>query len=161
VSENEAGTPPDVRGRLGHLAAALSPGERLAAIGALAIPLTFLFPWYGFKLGSPLSSTAIASFGWGHLALLTTGAAALLVVLMPHLGRAIPRPLERGALVITAGVWACVILAYLMADPPDLLVGINAIGGVRLRYGIFAAAAAAIAIVVGGARMRGERPDSP
>ena len=157
MSENETGAPPDVRGRLSQVALALTPGERLAAIGALAIPVTFLFPWYGFKLGSPLSSTAIESFGFGHLALVTTAAAALFVVLMPHIGRTIPRPLEPGALVITAGVWACIILAFLMADPPDLLVGINAIGGVRLRYGIFAAAVGAIAIVVGGVRIRAER----
>jgi hypothetical protein len=157
VSENDAPSPADLRGRLSEVALGLSPGERLAAIGALAIPVTFLFPWYGFKLGSPLSSTAIESFGFGHLALLTTAAAALFVVVIPHFGRAIPRPLERGALVVAAGVWACVILAFLMADPPDLLVGINAIGGVRLRYGIFAAAGAAIAIVVGGVRMRAER----
>ena len=157
MTENPAGAPPDLRGRLANLARALSPGERLAAIGALAIPVTFLFPWYGFKLGSPLSSTAIESFGFGHLALLTTAAAALFVVVARHVARPLPRPLEPGALVITAGVWACIILAFLMADPPDLLVGINAIGGVRLRYGIFAAAAGAIAIVVGGVRMRAER----
>lgn len=126
----------------------------MAALGAVALPGSLLFPWYGFKLGSPLSSTGFESFGFGHAALVLIALAALWVVAAPHLDRPIPRPLERGTLLVVAGAWALALIAYLMADRPDLLAGIATIGGVRLRYGIFVAAAGAGAIIAGGLRLR-------
>lgn len=139
--------------RLGRIALALDRNERLAALGALAIPLSLLFPWYGFKLGSPLSATGFESFNFAHLGLLMTAAAAMAVVLAPHLGIDLPRPLTRAPLLIAAGAWAGVLVAYLMADRPDLLAGIGTIGGVRLRYGVFVAAGGAAAIGLAGLRI--------
>ena len=46
------------------------------------------------------------------------------------------------------------VLAFLVADPPDLLVGTAPIGGVRIRYGVFVAAGGAAAMVIGGLRAR-------
>jgi len=127
----------------------------MAALGALAMPISLLFPWYGFKLGSPISATAIDSFNFAHAALLLTAGAVLYLLLRAD-GRSLPRPLSHGGLLIAAGVWSFVILGYLFADPPDELVDIATIGGVRIRYGAFVAAGAAAAMVIGGLRARQE-----
>jgi hypothetical protein len=132
----------------------LDAGERMAALGALAMPVSLLFPWYGFKLGSPISATAIDSFSFAHAALLVT-AGAVVYLLMTH-DRPLPRPLSVGGLLIAAGVWSLVIIGFLFADPPDELVDIATIGGVRIRYGAFVAAGAAPAILIGGIRARAE-----
>jgi len=138
-----------------ELFARLSGGERTAALGAAAMPVSLLFPWYGFKLGSPISSTAVDSFNFAHAALLLT-AGAVFFLLMRAGVRPLPRPLSVGGLLIAAGVWSVVILAYLFADPPDELVDIATIGGVRIRYGAFVAAGGAAAMVIGGMRARAE-----
>jgi hypothetical protein len=134
---------------LAHLGA----GERMAALGAAAMPLSMLFPWYGFKLGSPLSATALDSFNLAHAALLLT-AGAVIFLLLSERTRSLPRPLDRGALLIVAGAWAAVLVAFLIADPPDELIDIATIGGVKIRYGAFVAAGGAAAIIVGGVRAR-------
>jgi uncharacterized membrane protein YvlD (DUF360 family) len=138
-----------------ELFARLSGGERTAALGAAAMPLSLLFPWYGFKLGSPISATAIDSFNFAHAALLLTAAAV--IYLLMWASRPLPRPLSVDGLLIAAGLWSFVILAYLFADPPDELVDIATIGGVRIRYGAYVAAGAAAAMVIGGIRARADR----
>jgi hypothetical protein len=139
-----------------HLFARLSGGERMAALGAVAMPVSLLFPWYGFRLGSPISATAIDSFSFAHAALLLTAAAVIYLLMRPD-PRPLPRPLSVGGLLIAAGLWSFVILAYLFADPPDELVDIATIGGVRIRYGAFVAAGAAAAMIIGGLRARADR----
>jgi hypothetical protein len=138
-----------------ELLARLSGAERMAALGAAAMPVSLLFPWYGFKLGSPISATAIDSFNFAHAALLLTAASVIYLVVRAET-RGLPRPLSVGGLLIAAGVWSFVILGYLFADPPDELVDIATIGGVRIRYGAFVAAGAAAAMVIGGIRARHE-----
>lgn len=137
-----------------HLAR-LGPGERLAALGAAAMPLSLLFPWYGFKLGSPLSATALDSFNFAHAALLLTAAAAV-ALLATNRGGRLPRPLDEGALLVAAGVWSLVLVGYLFADPPDEIIDVAPIGGVRIRYGAFVAAGGAAAMVIGGLQARHE-----
>ncbi len=112
-----------------------------------------LFPWYGFKLGSPLSATALDSFNFGHLALLITAAAVTFLLAGGRAAR-LPRPLSAGGLLIAAGIWSLVIIGFLIADPPNLLSGTATIGGVRMRYGAFVAIGAAAAMIVGGMRSR-------
>ena len=72
------------------------PGERMAAIGAAAMPVSLLFPWYGFKLGSPLSATALDSFNFAHAALLLT-AAAVIFLLVTNDGRRAAAAAQRAA----------------------------------------------------------------
>jgi hypothetical protein len=112
-----------------------------------------LLPWYGFKLGSPLSATALDSFNLAHAALVLTVAAVLYVIFRAPPMRW-PRPLTEGTLIVTGGAWAVVVLIYLMADPPDLLIDTAPIGGVRLRYGAFVALGGAVAVIAGGMRTR-------
>ena len=133
--------------------ARMGAGERMAALGAAAMPVSMLFPWYGFKLGSPLSATALDSFNFAHAALLLT-AAAVIFLLLSERTEQLPRPLDRGVLLIVAGVWCTLLVAFLIADPPDELIDIATIGGVTIRYGAWVAAGASAAIVVGGLRAR-------
>jgi hypothetical protein len=131
----------------------LPPPARLATVGALAIPGSMLFPWYGIQFGPGLSQTGFDSFGLGELALLLTAGAAILLIGRCATGYSLPRPLTQGALLAIAGVWAVLLVAYLMIDRPNEITGhLN----IHLRYGIFVAMAGAIALLVGGLRLRRE-----
>jgi len=140
--------------------AELSPAEQLGLAGAAALPTSMLFPWYGFKLGSTLSATAFDAFNLAHaVLLLTAGAVGWMLLLRSR--RDWPRPLDDGALLIVAGVWSLLVLAFLVADPPDLIVDTLPIGGVEIRYGMIVALAGAGAMVAAGVRIRRERTASP
>jgi hypothetical protein len=129
----------------------LAPPGRLAAIGALAVPVGMLFPWYGIQFGPGLSQTGFDSFGLGQLALLLTVGSALYLLGRCASGYQPPRPLREGSLLAIAGIWAAVLVGYLMIDRPDEISGHTEI---HLRYGIFVAMAGAIALLVGGLRIR-------
>jgi hypothetical protein len=143
-----------------QILARLGAGERMAALGAAAMPVSMLFPWYGFKLGSPLSATALDSFNFAHAALLVTAAAVIFLVLSER-AQDLPGPLNRGVLLIVAGAWSLLVVAFLIADPPDELVDITTIGGVRIRYGVWVAAGAGAAILTGGVRVRHDAAAAP
>jgi hypothetical protein len=129
----------------------LRPPARLAAVGALAVPGSLLFPWYGIEFSSGLSQTGLDAFGLGQLALLLTVGAALFLIVRCAGGYELPRPLREGTLLAVAGVWAAVLVGYLMLDKPDEISGRT---GIHLRYGIFVALGGALAMVVGGLRLR-------
>jgi hypothetical protein len=129
----------------------LAPPGRLAAIGALAVPVGMLFPWYGIQFGPGLSQTGFDSFGLGQLALLITVAAALYLIFCCARGYQVPRPLSEGGLLAAAGAWAAVLVGYLMLDRPDEISGY---AHIHLRYGIFVALGGAAATMVGGMRLR-------
>jgi hypothetical protein len=131
----------------------LGAGPRLAALGGIAILISMLLPWYGFRLGARLSTTALDSFNFAHAALVLTVAGVLWVVLRSP-SVIWPRPLSEGVIIVLGGAWAVVLIGYLMADPPDLLIGTAPIGGVKLRYGIFVALGGAAAMILGGVRTR-------
>jgi hypothetical protein len=130
----------------------LEPPARLAATGALAIPVSMLLPWYGIQFGPGLAQTGFDSFGLGELALLVTAGAALYLI------TPLPRPLSEGALLAVAGAWAALLVAYLMIDRPDEISGHT---DIHLRYGIFVAMGGALALLLGGLRLRRDQPRSP
>ncbi|MEK6327384.1 MAG: hypothetical protein AABM66_07665 [Actinomycetota bacterium] len=129
----------------------LPPPARLAALGALAVPGSMLFPWYGIEFGPGLSKTGFDSFGLGQLALLLTVGAALYLVARCAGGYDLPRPLREGTLLALAGGWAAVLVGYLMLDKPDQIAGHT---GIHLRYGVFVALGGSLALLVGGLRLR-------
>jgi hypothetical protein len=133
----------------------LSPAERIVGAGAIAACASLLFPWYGIAFGRGLSVTGLDRFGFAHAALLITVGAAVFLVIREASGRPMPRPLRAAELVAVAGTWGALLCFFLMADQPDELGGRP---DVQLRYGIFVALAGCLAIVVGGLRMRAERP---
>jgi hypothetical protein len=139
------------RNRWTELFRSLPPPAQLAAVGALAIPGSMLFPWYGVEFSSGLSHTGFDSFGLGQLALLITVAAAVYLIVRCASGYELPRPLRQGSLLAVAGAWSAVLVGYLMLDKPDQISGFT---DIHLRYGIFVALGASIAMLVGGLRLR-------
>ena len=129
----------------------LPPPGRLAAVGALAVAVSMLLPWYGIQLGTGLSQTGIDSFGLGELALLVTVGAALFLIGRCAGGYELPRPLREGSLLAMAGAWSAVLVGYLMLDKPDSIAGHT---NIHLRFGIFLALGGALALLVGGLRLR-------
>ena len=129
----------------------LPPPARLAAVGAVAVAGSMLFPWYGIQLGTGLSQTGIDSFGLGQLALLVTVGAALFLIARCAGDYELPRPLREGSLLAVAGAWSAVLVGYLMLDKPDAIAGNT---DIHLRFGIFVALGGSLALLVGGLRLR-------
>jgi hypothetical protein len=146
--------PPTGRPSLIAAIRSLGPGATLAAAGALAIPISLLLPWYGITFTS-LSQTGLGAFGFAHLALVLTAGAALVLIARCARGYQLPRPLDEGVLLALAGAWASLLVGYLMLDRPDELASSPRIG---LRLGIFLALGGSIALLLGGLRLRRERP---
>jgi hypothetical protein len=144
-----AGSPSSERRRR-----ALSPAERIAGAGAIAVFASLLFPWYGIAFGQGLSVTGLDRFGFGHAALLITVAAAAYLVVREASGHGLPRPLRAAELVAVAGAWGALLCFFLIGARPDELAGRH---DVQLRYGIFVALGGCLVILVGGLRMRVER----
>lgn len=136
--------------------ASLRPAERLAALGGVAAAGSMLFPWYGIELEliSGFSQTGLEAFNFAHAALVATAGAAIVLVWRCAGGDPPPRPLGEGALLIAAGLWIGLLIAYLAVDRPDEIAGFSK---VRLRYGIFVALGGAAALILGGLRLRTAR----
>ena len=132
----------------------LSPAERVAAGGAIAVAASMLLPWYGIPFGDGLSVTGLDAFGFAAAALLVTVAAAVLLIAREALGRTLPRPLRAAELIVVAGAWGALLCVYLVFDRPDELGGSF---DVSPRLGVFVALGGCIAIGLGGMRMRVER----
>jgi hypothetical protein len=133
---------------------ALTAHERLAVAGAAIVAASLFLPWYGVTVAGGLVKTAVGTFGWAEAAvLLTVGSAAFLIVISSR-GYELPRPLNEGTLLVIAGGWAAILIAYRMVDRPEFeLVGVDRTG---LRYGIFVALTGAGLLIVGGLRKRRE-----
>jgi hypothetical protein len=139
-------------GRWTELFRSLHRSARLATLGALAIPVSLLLPWYGVEFSGGLSKTGLDSFGFGQTALLITVGAVLYLIARCAGGYRLPRPLHEGSLIAAGGVWSAILVGYLMLDRPSVLEGSD----IRLRYGIFVALGGAVAMFAGGARLRRE-----
>jgi hypothetical protein len=132
--------------------AALRASERLAAAGALICAAATVLPWYRAPVGG-LVKTGIGSFGFAEAALLITAAAALLLLGQAGRGQRPPLPLHQGTLLSAAGVWAGMIVVFLMFDRPQFrLAGFDQDYG--LAYGIFVSLAGAVLLTGAGLRIR-------
>jgi hypothetical protein len=132
----------------------LSAHERLAALGAVIVVASLFLPWYGVTLAGGLVKTAVGTFGLIEAALLLTVGSAVLLIVACSRGYSLPRPLNEGALLVVAGAWSALLIAYRMLDRPDFeLAGAGRVG---LRYGIFIALIGAGLLAAGGLRERRE-----
>jgi hypothetical protein len=128
----------------------LRPAERFCILGAVVVAVSLILPWYDVAF-SNISRTALDSFGFAHVALLLTVASAVVLIVRASRGYVLPRPLSEGVLLAVAGAWACVLIAYLLLDRPEELEGSTNVG---LRLGGFVALGGAVALIVGGLRLR-------
>ena len=133
----------------------LTAEERLAAIGAAVIVASLFLPWYGVTLAGGLVKTAAGTFGLTEAALLLTVAAAMYLIAICAGGYKVPRPLDEGGLLVAAGAWSAVLIAYRFLDRPAF--ELPGVGHVGLRYGIFVALLGAGLIVFAGLRQRRAR----
>jgi hypothetical protein len=128
----------------------LRPAERFCILGVVVVAVSLILPWYDVAF-SHISRTALDGFGFAHVALLLTLAAAVVLIVRAARGYVLPRPLSEGVLLAVAGAWACVLIAYLILDRPEELEGSTNVG---LRLGGFVALGGAAALVIGGLRLR-------
>jgi hypothetical protein len=130
----------------------LTGSERLAAIGAVACAGSLVLPWYSAPVDD-LVKTGLGAFGWAHAALLVTAGAALLLMLQVERGHRPLLPFREGTLVTAAGIWASLIVVFLMLDRPQFDLG-SFREDYDLGYGIFVALGGGVLIVLAGLRMR-------
>jgi hypothetical protein len=138
----------DLRGLRGN--------ERLAVGGAALLALSLPLPWYSVE-GTDLVRTGFGSFGWAAGAMLLMAATVVFLALQLGGGYVPPRPLSEGGLLIAAGAWTSLIVAYLMFDRPELSIDTPLADISRdygLGYGLFVALAGAAVIAAAGARAR-------
>jgi len=118
---------------------------------------SLFLPWYGVTLAGGLVKTAVGTFGLIEAALLLTVGSAVLLIVACSRGYSLPRPLNEGALLVAAGAWSALLIAYRIMDRPDFeLAGAGRVG---LRYGIFIALIGAGLLAAGGLRERREDLD--
>jgi hypothetical protein len=134
---------------------ALGRSGRMAALGAIICAASLLFPWYRAPFSPDLVRTGLGTFGFAALALLITVGAALALLFELGRGRRPALPLRDGTLIAGAGVWALLIVGYLMLDRPNsTLAGFEE--DYSLAYGIFITLGGALLLTVSGLRMRRE-----
>lgn len=139
--------------RLGRAARGMGPSERLASIGALAVFLSMLLPWYRSPIESNLVQTGAGAFNFALGALLATMAAVLYLAVEVGDGYRPPRPLSIGTLLFLAGAWGSAIVVFELFDRPQFhFGGVN--DDYEIAYGTFVALAGTAAVTVAGLRRR-------
>lgn len=149
--------------------------QRLAAIGAVALFVTMLLPWYTktdtlvvktAKGAVPRSTqttfTAFGAFSFVEAAVLLVSAGVLVMLFARAERRAFHLPGGDGTITVVAGAWAALLIFYRMIDKPTLHGNdvISATEGIT--WGIFIALLAALFLVYAGLRMRAAgRPEPP
>lgn len=145
----------------------VSFGEMIAAAGGVALLVLMFLPWFGGRLsgvGAPVrvpTRTGWESFGTLlEFLIIVAIVIAVGVAVARTMGALPPLPVEQGVMVLAAGAVACLIIAFRLLDPPDVLdVAIPNIDVDSSRkIAAYLALAAAGAIAYGGFLQRRERP---
>jgi hypothetical protein len=164
----------DTRGRRGGVSRvfrawrALGPEQRLAGYAALGLFLTMFLPWYQ-RTGSAVVSgrlqqisdnlNAFQAFSFVEAAVLLVAAGVLLLLFARGEGRAFHLPGGDGTVILSAGVWVCLLVFYRQLDKP----GAGAAGTiVGVQWGIFVTFIAGLVMAYAGHRVRAaHRPEPP
>jgi hypothetical protein len=131
---------------------ALKPVERLGGLGILICAGATLLPWYRAPVEN-LGKTPWGDLGFVLVALLVTLGAAGALLLRVGSGTRPPLPLHEGTLLAAAGIWAGILIVFLIFDRPQFsLAGFEQ--EYRLAYGVFVSLAGAALLTVAGLRIR-------
>ena len=154
-------------GRVRRSWAGLAREQRLAGGAALALFFTMFLPWYSksyFARGRVFDDdlTAFGAFSFVEAAVLLVAAFVLAMLFARGERRAFHLPGGDGAVIMGAGLWAALLIAYRLFDAPDVK-GTTQVGAtIGLQWGIFIALLAACVLAYAGWRVRGaHRPEPP
>jgi hypothetical protein len=127
--------------------------ERLAIAGGLVSIASLVLPWYRIPAADRFEKSGIGSFDFAEAALLITIVSCLALIVQVRRGHRPPLPMHEGSLLALGGVWASLIVVYLMFDrPQETIFDFPADYG--LRYGIFVALGGALILAFAGMRVR-------
>jgi hypothetical protein len=144
----------------------LSPELRNAGLAAAAMVLTLFLPWYeqtyvpeGSNEFVQRNVSAFGAFSFVEAAVLLVAAGVLFLVWARSENKGFHLPGGDGTAIALAGGWATLLIIWRLFDEPDATGRGNDYG---LQWGIFAALAATIALLVMGLRVRAaHRPEPP
>jgi hypothetical protein len=144
----------------------LSPELRNAGLAAAAMVVTLLLPWYeqsyvpeGTREFVQRNVSAFGAFSFVEAAVLLVAAGVLFLVWARSEKKAFHLPGGDGTAIALAGGWAALLIIWRLFDEPDAT---GPSSDYSLQWGIFAALAAAITLMVMGLRVRAaHRPEPP
>lgn len=144
----------------------LPPELRNAGIAAAALMLTLFLPWYeqsyvpeGSRVFVQRNVGALGVFTFVEAAVLLVAAAVLFLVWARSDKKGFHLPGGDGTAIAMAGGWALLLLVWRLFDKPDAADPSTDYG---IQWGMFAALAAAGALLATGLRVRAaHRPEPP
>lgn len=142
---------------------ALGGAERMAAMGAAGLVATMVLPWYSLtgqvvrpERPATAARSALFTAGWVELAIVLVAGAVLLLLYMRAERRPFHLPGGDGTVILGAGLWIGLLLAWRLFDRPAF-TGF----AVTLAWGFFVACAATAFLIVAGLRVRGAGTPEP
>lgn len=141
----------------------MPPEHRLAAIASGGLFVAMFLPWYQLTVRTKdgLASTRLTAFGdfsFVEAAVLLVALGVLVLLFARAERRAFHLPGGDGTIILLAGGWATLLLAYRAFDKP----GDPQLSAVGLEWGFVFAFAAAGALAYAGVRLRAaHRPEPP
>jgi hypothetical protein len=151
--------------RLVRACRSLALEQRHAALGAAALLVTMLLPWYGEdtydeKLHHYVheSLNAFAVFSWVEAAIFLVSLGVLLLLFYRAEQRAFHLPGGDGTVILAAGLWAAFLFLWRVFDRPSATGNATTVG---IQWGFFFAFLAAGALAFAGYRVRSARPPEP
>jgi hypothetical protein len=144
----------------------LPPELRNAGIAAAALALSLFLPWYeqsyvpeGSREFVQRNVSAFGVFTFVEAAVLLVAAGVLFLVWARSEKKGFHLPGGDGTAIVLAGGWALLLLVWRLFDKPDASTESSSYA---IQWGIFAALAAAGALVAMGLRVRAvHRPEPP
>jgi hypothetical protein len=145
----------------------LPPELQQAGAAAAALAATMVLPWYEKSFfvvdgRRPEAATdrlsALQVFSFVEAAVLLVAAGVLFLVWSRAQRKGFHLPGGDGTVIMAAGGWALALLVWRLFDKPDVDDPAATVG---IAWGMFAAMAAAGAVLAAGARVRAAHPPEP